>query len=122
VSDRVIEVDDASFEREVLGSPLPVLVEFWAPSCKPCRTVSPTLASIAREYAGRAKVVRVNTDVCSWLVSRFSLRGIPTVILFSGGQAAHSTVGVRPRGEYQRMLESAIDPFGVGAATPISAG
>jgi len=97
-------VDSETFDREVLDSTVPVLVDFSAPRCKPCMTVAPTLEDVAREFEGRARVVSVDTDRSPWLVSRFSIRGIPTVMLFNRGKVVRATVGVRPREEYVRLL------------------
>jgi len=104
----IAEVTDQSFEAHVEASPLPVLVEFWTPWCKPCQVVAPSLEQIAREYAGRAKVVRVNADQNRKLALRFGIRGLPTIMVFAAGQVRSSAMGVRPIEEYIRFLELAL--------------
>jgi thioredoxin 1 len=104
---RVRAANEESFEIEVIQSDLPVLVDFWAPWCEPCRTVALTLGDLAEEVAGRASVVSVNTDDHPDLARRFGIRALPTVVLFSGGGPRASTVGIRPLEEYRRLLESA---------------
>jgi thioredoxin 1 len=102
------EANEESFEAEVERSPVPVLVDFWAPWCRPCRIVAPALDWIAARFAGRARVVRVNTDVNRRLAERFNIRGLPTVMVFCNGQVRNSAMGVRPPAEYVRYLERAV--------------
>ena len=102
------EATDESFEAEVMRSPLPVLVDFWAPWCRPCRIVASSLDWIASSFAERAKVVRVNTDLNRRLAERFKIRGLPTVKVFSDGKVHSSAMGVRPPEEYARYLEQVL--------------
>ena len=104
---RIDEATDETFEREVLKSPLPVLLDFWAPWCRPCRVVAVALDWIAAAFAGRAKVVRVNTDLNRRLAERFNIRGLPTIMVFVNGQVQNSAMGVRPPEEYVRYLQQA---------------
>lgn len=104
----MIEITKDMFEVEVLNSSVPVLVEFWAPWCKPCRTVEPTLERISINFTGRAKVVRVNTELCPVLAARYAIRGLPTTILFNRGKLVQTTLGIRPQGEYERLLGDAL--------------
>ena len=92
------------FEREVLASDVPVLVDFWAPWCAPCRMLAPTLEELAQEYSGRIKVFKVNTDDLPILAMQYGIRGIPTVILFVDGEPADVKVGLQPKA----MFETAI--------------
>jgi thioredoxin 1 len=101
---KIIEANEDTFEREVEKSALPVLVDFWAPWCGPCRMVAPSMDQIADEYAGKAKVVKINTDNNGKLASRFGIRGIPTVMLFEKGEVRKVAMGVRPKEEYMRYL------------------
>jgi len=90
-------VTDASFDADVLSSPRPVIVEYWAPWCGPCRQVGPVLDAIAAEQAGRLDVVRINTDENPEIARRYSVLHVPTIALFSGGQLVHQVVGARSK-------------------------
>lgn len=102
------EATEATFEQEVERSSVPVLVSFWAPWCKPCKVVAPALNQIALAYAGRARVMRVNTDENEALAVRFGIRGLPTVVVFSNGGIVGSAMGVRPVQEYARFVDRAL--------------
>lgn len=88
-----IHINEASFERAVLQSPIPVLVDFWASWCGPCQMISPVLDEIAREANGRFRIAKVNVDDEPSLAQRFSIRGIPALLFFSGGQLRHQISG-----------------------------
>jgi len=88
-----LHVDDDAFESAVLKSPLPVVVDFWAPWCGPCRLLAPSLDRIAEEYAGRLVVAKVNTDENAKWASQYGVSGIPTMLFFSGGQVVRQQVG-----------------------------
>jgi thioredoxin 1 len=94
MSDFVNEVTDASFESEVLKSDQPVLVDFWAAWCAPCRMLTPTVEAIAEKYQGKAKIVKLNVDENVESSSKYGIKCIPTLILFSGGKEADRVVGV----------------------------
>ena len=87
-----LDVSDAQFEAEVLKSPLPVLVDFWAPWCGPCRMVAPIVEELAEEYHGRVKFVKVNTDENLDTAMRYGIRSIPTLLLFKDGQLVGSVL------------------------------
>ncbi len=89
--------DQATFEREVLHAAQPVLVDFWAPWCGPCRIVGPELEALAAQYAGAIKVVKVNVDEAPEISARYAVQGIPTLGLFQGGELTRTLVGARPR-------------------------
>jgi len=91
---KIVDVNDSSFEQEVLKSSVPVLVDFWAPWCGPCRTIAPVLEELAREYDGKLKVVKVNVDNNKQAASQFHVRGIPNMIIFKGGESKDQIVGV----------------------------
>jgi thioredoxin 1 len=103
--DEPIHVTDAAFEKTVLQSPIPVIVDFWAPWCGPCRMVAPTLEKFAKEYAGRVLVAKVNTDENPDWAGRFGVQGIPTMLFVSGGKVAHTQVGAVPEGHLRGMLD-----------------
>ncbi len=91
-----IHVSDAEFEKTVLQSELPVIVDFWAPWCAPCRMIAPVLENIAQEYDGKLIVAKVNTDENPQWAIRYGVQGIPTLLFISGGRAVGQQVGVAP--------------------------
>lgn len=93
----VIEVTDSNFEAEVIRSDIPVLVDFWAEWCAPCRMVAPVMEEIAREHDGRLKVAKVNVDTNQGVAAKYEIMSIPTVILFRGGTAVKHVVGALPK-------------------------
>jgi len=100
-----LEFNDQNFEQEVLKSDKPVLVDFWATWCAPCRMMTPTVDSIASEYAGRAKVGKLNVDDNLTTTGRYNIRGIPALILFKNGQVAEQFVGATSKDTIVKMLE-----------------
>lgn len=92
-----LEVGQKTFDTEVVGSQTPVLVDFWASWCGPCRMIAPTVDQIAQEFAGRLKVVKVNVDDEPELASRYGIRGIPALLLFKNGEAVDQIVGAQPK-------------------------
>jgi len=89
----VHEVSDGTFDTEVLASDTPVLIDFWAPWCAPCRAIAPVVEELAGEYAGKLKVVKMNVDDNPQTPSRYGVRGIPNLILFNGGEVKEQIVG-----------------------------
>ena len=100
----LLAVSDESFEREVLQSPTPVLIDFWAPWCAPCRAISPVVEEIAQEYAGRLKVVKMDVDANPETPSRYGVRGIPNLIIFQGGEVKEQIVGAVPKAQLVKAI------------------
>ena len=100
----VMEFTDANWQSEVLDSPTPVLVDFWAPWCGPCRMLAPTIEKLAGEYQGRVKVGKMNTDQNVDTPGNLRISSIPTVILFQGGQEVSRLVGVQPETRFKTEL------------------
>jgi len=103
-SDKTLTFTDAAFDQDVLNSDLPVLVDFWAPWCGPCRAMSPTVDAVAADYEGRIKVGKLNTDENQATAMRYQVRGIPTLLLFKGGRVVDQRVGAMPKAELVKML------------------
>lgn len=100
----VKEVNDQNFAEEVLNASSPVLVDFWAPWCGPCRLVSPVVDEIAKEYDGKLKVVKVNTDDNPETATNYHISGIPSLLLFKEGQVADQIVGAVPKAKLANMV------------------
>lgn len=105
--DEPINVTDEDFDKTVVGSDLPVIVDFWAPWCGPCKMVAPTLEKIAKEYTGKVIVAKVNTDNHSEWANKFGVQGIPTMLFMSEGKVVHQQVGALP----EPMLRTILDQF-----------
>jgi len=101
----IVDVTDESFDREVLASPVPVLVDFWAPWCRPCDAIEPHLRAIASESEGRVRLVRLDVDTNLGVPGRFGVLALPTVILFSGGEPRGTVHGAHSRARYERLIE-----------------
>ncbi len=99
------QVTDSSFKQEVLDSEVPVLVDFWAPWCGPCRMVAPVVDEISEQYKGQIKVVKVNTDENPNVASQYGIRSIPTLMIFKGGQKVDMVVGAVPKTTLATTLE-----------------
>ena len=104
------QVTDASFKQEVLDSEVPVLVDFWAPWCGPCRMVAPVVDEIAEQYQEKIKVVKVNTDENPNVASQYGIRSIPTLMIFKGGQRVDMVVGAVPRTTLANTIEKHLNP------------
>lgn len=104
----ILEVNDANFDQEVLQSEQPVLVDFWAVWCGPCKAIAPIVEGVAANYAGKLKVAKVNVDQNGATPSRYGIRGIPTLLFFKGGKVADQVVGYVPQDviedKVQRLL------------------
>jgi len=105
MSEKIKTGTDANFDEIVLGSDVPVLVDFWAPWCGPCRMVGPVLEQVAEEYAGRAQVVKVNVDENTQVAGSMGIRSIPTVALFHRGEVRDTLIGARPKQDFTAVLD-----------------
>jgi len=101
-------VNDATFERDVLKSDVPVLVDFWAPWCGPCRAVAPIVEQLAVEYQGRVKVVKLDTEANGGVPSRYGIRAIPTLLVFKGGEVVDSRTGAGSADMLRAMLDRSL--------------
>ncbi len=104
-SNHTLELTDQNFDQEVLKSEQPVLVDFWATWCAPCRMMAPTVESVAAEYVGRAKVGKLNVDENLGVTARYNIRGIPALILFKHGEVAEQFIGATSKDTIVKMLE-----------------
>ena len=106
-SEHVKEFTDQNFEDEVLKSDVPVLVDFWAEWCMPCRMLAPTIEKLANDYAGKVRVGKLDTDANRDVSIKYGISAIPTVILFKGGQVAQKFVGLRQERDFREALDTA---------------
>src|SRR5216117_1628559 len=105
MSGKVAEVGDQNFEAEVLNAKVPVLVDFWAAWCAPCRMLAPTVEAVAEKYAGNARVVKLNVDDNPSVSQRFGIKGIPTLILFKNGHEEERVVGATSEAAISKMID-----------------
>ena len=101
----MLDVTDVSFDAEVLKSRIPVLVDFWADWCGPCKAIAPTLEAVAKDYQGRAKIVKLNVDQNLAVPSRYNIKGIPTLLLFRDGVVRDQIVGTSTRENIAKVLD-----------------
>ena len=107
-SDAIIELSDSTFETEVVNSDVPVLVDFWAPWCGPCRAIAPIVEEISSSYGEKIKVGRMNVDENQSTTMKFGIRSIPTIIMFKGGEAVDQIIGAVPKGEIERVVDKSL--------------
>ena len=103
--DKVLTFTDGAFDTDVINSQQPVLVDFWAEGCVPCRQMGPTIDTIAAEYNGKAKVGKLNVGDNGQTATRYNIRGVPTLLLFKGGKVVEQRVGAVGKSELQKMLD-----------------
>lgn len=108
MSEHIVNVTDDSFETEVLQADGPVLVDFWASWCGPCRTIAPILEEVAAEYAGRVKICKLNIEENTETAPKYGIRGIPTLLLFKNGQVVATHVGALSKSQLTAFLDSNI--------------
>ena len=104
----LVQISDKTFASEVLNSDLPVLVEFWATWCGPCRSISPIVEQLATEFSGKVKVTKLNVDESPATPSQYGVRGIPTLILFRGGKILDQIIGAVPKARLKALIEKAL--------------
>lgn len=107
-SESIMELSDATFDAEVIKSEVPVLVDFWAPWCGPCRAVAPIVEEISSTYEGQLKVGKLNVDENPSTTMKFGIRSIPTLLVFKGGEAIEQIIGAVPKGEIERAVGKAL--------------
>ena len=107
MSDKIVQLSDASFEADVIKADSPVLVDFWAEWCGPCKMIAPSLEEISAELAGKVKVAKLNIDENPELAAQFGVRSIPTLAIFKGGEVADISVGAKPKTALSAWIASA---------------
>jgi thioredoxin 1 len=108
VSQKVTEVSDLTFDQEVLKSSVPVLIDFWAPWCGPCKAIAPVVEELAGTYDGKLKVVKMNVDDNPQTPSKYGVRGIPNLLLIKGGSVADQIIGAVPKAHLVRAIDRAL--------------
>jgi thioredoxin 1 len=103
-----VEIEEAKFEEAVIKSKMPVLVDFWAPWCGPCKMVAPVVEELAEDYDGKIGFVKVNVDDCPQVASQYGIMSIPTLILFKDGKPVSNVVGFRPKSELKKNMDEAL--------------
>lgn len=104
----VIEITAENFEAEVINSSTPVLVDFWATWCGPCKMVAPVIDALAEEYDGKVKVGKVDIDAQMPLTARFGVMSVPTIIIFKNGEIADKAIGARSKGDFEKMIDAVL--------------
>jgi thioredoxin 1 len=107
-SENIVEVTDSNFETEVLGSKLPVLVDFWAAWCAPCRAIAPHVEALAKDYDGKVRVGKCDIDSNSDVATKYDIRSIPTLLVFKDGKVAGQVVGAVPRAKIEDMIKKTL--------------
>jgi thioredoxin 2 len=108
ISGQVNNLTDAAFHSQVEQAKLPVLLDFYSPTCGPCRTIAPIIETLAREYAGRLLVFKLDTSTQQMTAARFQIRGVPTLLFFQNGQVVDQVVGAVPRSEIEQRIQQMV--------------
>ncbi len=108
MSDNVKSVDQNSFQKSVLESSIPVLVDFWAPWCGPCKAIAPAIDELSKDYNGTVDFAKVNVDESPFLASKYSVMSIPTIIIFKNGQPDQHVIGMQPKNQLKKMIDTVL--------------
>lgn len=110
MTENIMSVDQNNFQKSVLDSKKPVMVDFWAPWCGPCRAVAPIVEELAKEYNDKAEFAKVNVDESPLVASQYGVMSIPTIIIFKGGKPMDQIVGFKPKNEFKKLLDTTLAP------------
>jgi thioredoxin 1 len=108
MSELIIEINDQNFQQQVLSNPLPVLVDFWAPWCGPCKMIAPKLEELAKEYEGKVTIAKVNVDNSPMIAGQFGIRSIPTLLFVKGGKVMDQVIGNVPKSDIESHIKALI--------------
>jgi thioredoxin 1 len=108
VSENITNVDHDSFQKAVLDSQKPVLVDFWAQWCGPCRTVAPIIEELAKEYKGKVEFAKINVDEVPFVASKYGVMSIPTLMIFKGGKPVQHAIGYQPKDQLKKLLDGVL--------------
>ncbi len=108
MAENIIEVNQDSFQKSVLEAQKPILVDFWAPWCGPCKAVAPVIEELAKEYQGKVDFAKVNVDDSPFIASKFSVMSIPTLILFKDGKPTEQVVGFKPKDQIKKLIDKTV--------------
>jgi len=108
MSELIIEINDQNFQQQVLSNPLPVLVDFWAPWCGPCKMIAPKLEELAKEYEGKITIAKVNVDHSPMIAGQFGIRSIPTLLFVKGGKVMDQVIGNVPKSDIESHIKALI--------------
>jgi thioredoxin 1 len=108
MAENIIQVNQDSFQKSVLEAQKPILVDFWAPWCGPCRAVAPVVEELAKEYDGKVDFAKVNVDESPFIASKFGVMSIPTLIVFKDGKPAEQVVGFKPKDQIKKLLDKTL--------------